>query len=160
LSSDVEIDQGSDFICDFRAMLSLSGPVPSKFRHPGLVPTLVPTLCCPLLAWYPPFVVLLVLPPTPCRPFVACAAAANVNSHTRLSHMTSFIGCDWCTHERCRPMMQKSQNFRQMIPRALRLAREISQDFPRIFRESQTTPRARAPTHNPTPTQPPLKPGA
>jgi hypothetical protein len=34
--------------------------------------------------------------------FVARAAAANINPHTRLSHMTPFTICDWCTRERCR----------------------------------------------------------
>jgi hypothetical protein len=87
-------------------------------------------------------------PRGPLFSFVVRAAAANVNPRTRLSHMTPFSGRDWCTRERCRPMMQKSCNSRnslQMTPRILPRARE----FPRIFRQSQTTPRARA--HHPRP---------
>jgi hypothetical protein len=63
---------------------------------------------------------------------VARAAAANVNPRTRLSHMTLFSGRDWCTRERCRPMMQKSQIFPEFPAddsQNLRRARE----FPRIF---------------------------
>ena len=113
------MDQGSDFICDFR------GPCPALSRPwSGTYP---------LLAWEPAFEV---VHEPPCHPFVARAAAANVNPRTRLSHMTPISGHDWCTRERCCLMMQKSQNFRQMIPRISRRARE----FPRNFRESPSTP--------------------
>ena len=79
-------------ICDIRAMLSMSRSVPS-----------------------PPFAVLrcpsqhpFCGPPSPLFSLVVRAAAANVNPRTRLSHMTPFSGRDWCTRERCRPMMQNS----------------------------------------------------
>ena len=79
---------------------------------------------------------------------LARAATTNVTLRTRLSYMTPFIVCDWCTRERYRLMMPNSQNFPEFSaddPRILRRAR----DSPRIFRESRTTPRARA--HHPHP---------
>jgi hypothetical protein len=82
------------------------------------------------------------------------ASAANVNPRMRLSYMTPFSGRD----ERYRLMMKIpgiSRNSQLMIPRILRRAR----DFPRIFRESRTT-RPGLEHTTPTPTQPPLKPGA
>ena len=98
---------------------------------------------------------LLVLYPTFLWSFVVRAAAANVNPRTRLSHMTPFSGRDWCTRERC----QKIPEFLADDFQNFATGSRISQDFPRIFRECQTTPRARAhtPTHSPTP---PLKPSA
>ena len=121
-------------ICNFRAMPSLSRPVPSKTWYPGLGNTL-------LLSFAVLCSTLLVVPRAPVFSLVVRAAAANVNPRTRLSHMTPFIVCDWCTRERCRLMMQKSLNFPEIpkiIPRILRRARK----FPRIFRQSQTGPRA------------------
>jgi hypothetical protein len=82
-------------------------------------------------------------PVTPCRSFVARAAAANVNPSTRLSHMTPFSGRDWCTRERCRQMMQKSQIFPEFSAddsQNFAASSGFSQNFPRIFRQSQTTP--------------------
>jgi hypothetical protein len=77
------MDQGGDSIRDFRAMP-------------------VPTLRCPFASLRRP---LFEVPATLCRPFVARAAAANVNPRTRLGHMTPLSGRDWCTRERCRLMM-------------------------------------------------------
>ena len=116
-------------ICDFRAMPSLCRPCAAL---------------CGTLVWEPPFAApsqpLFCGPRDPMFSLVVRAAAANVNPRTRLSHMTENIASSRVViGARFRPMMQKSQNFRQMIPR--------------IFRESRTTPRAR-PTHSPTP---PLK---
>ena len=74
---------------------------------------------------------------------MARAATANVNPRTRLSHMTPFSGHDWCTRERCRPMMQNSQNSQNSLPMTSRILRR-AREFPRIFRQSQTGPRARA----------------
>jgi hypothetical protein len=70
----------------------------------------------PSQPWEPPFAAPLQPlrggPPDPLSPpFVVRAAAANVNPRTRLSHMTPFIVCDWCTRERCRLMMQNSLDF-------------------------------------------------
>ena len=87
------------------------------------VSDLAPIYCCPLPVSCGCF------GPAPVFSFVVRAAAANVKPRTRLSHMTPFSGRDWCTHERCRLMVQISQNFLPMIPRILRGARE----FPRIF---------------------------
>ena len=62
--------------------------------------------------WYPGVVpTLRSRPRAPLFSLVARAAAAHVNPRTRLSHMTPVSGRDWCTRERCRLMMQKSQNF-------------------------------------------------
>jgi hypothetical protein len=83
--------------------------------------------------------------PGPLFSLVVRAAAAKVNPRTRLSHMTLFSGRDWCTRERCRLMMQNSWNSLPVTPRILRRARE----FPRIFRQCQTTPGARP--HHPHP---------
>ena len=109
-------------ICDFRAMPSLCRPCAAL---------------CGTLVWEPPFAApsqpLFCGPRNPLFSFVVRAAAANVNSRTRLSHMTPFSGRDWCTRERCRQNPRFSQNSRQMTPRILRRARE----FPRIFRESR-----------------------
>ena len=56
-----------------------------------------------------------------------CAAAANVNPRTRLSHMTLFLGRDWCTRERCQNFPEftagDSQNFAT--------GSRFSQEFPR-----------------------------
>ena len=87
----------------------------------------------------------LAVPPPPCRPFVARAAAANVNPRTRLSYMTPFSGHDWCTRERCRNFPEFQADYSQNFA----TGSTISQDFPR---KSDG-----APTHSPTP---PLKPGA
>jgi hypothetical protein len=116
-------------------------------------PSLALSLCCPLLYSAALF---LLFPRPPAAPFLARAAAANVNPRTRLSHMTPFIICDWCTREQYRLMMQKSQNFRQMTPRILRRAR----DSPRIFPGFSEKVGRRSglehtiPNHSPTP---PLK---
>jgi hypothetical protein len=110
----------------------------------------------PLLVWYPSFLWssagLFCGPRDPLFSLVVRAAAANVNPRTRLSHMTPFIVCDWCTRERCRPMMQNSHIFPEFPAgdsQNFAAGSRISQDFPRIFRQSQTTPRARP--HHPHP---------
>jgi hypothetical protein len=125
-------------ICDFRAVPSLWRPV----WYPGLVPSR------PWSGKHPscgPSLALSCGPRGPLFSFVVRAAAANVNSRTRLSHMTPFSGRDWCTRERCRQNPRFSQNSRQMTLRILRRSRE----FPRIFGQSQTTLGARA--HHPHP---------
>jgi hypothetical protein len=77
------MDQGSDFMSDFGAMPALPRPVPScsapgSGTHPSLA---FAVLCRPPLA----------VPPAPFGPFLARAAAANVNPRTRLSHVTGFL---------------------------------------------------------------------
>jgi hypothetical protein len=82
------------------------------------------------LVWYPPFSG----SPSPCRPLLARAAAANVNPRTRLSHPTPLSSVIGAPTEQCRLMMQKLQNSRQMIPRTcgeLEILPVFSQDFPR-----------------------------
>ena len=106
-------------------------------------------------AWEAPFAGLRGGPPDPLFSVVVRAAAANVNPRTRLSHMTPFSGRDWCTRERCRPMMQNPQIFPE-FPADDSQNFAASSEFPRIFRQSQTTPHT-TPTHSPTP---PLKPAA
>ena len=81
--SDFMSDFMSDFICDFGAMPALPRPVPScsapgSGTHPSLA---FAVLCRPPLA----------VPPAPFGPFLARAAAANVNPRTRLSHVTGFL---------------------------------------------------------------------
>ena len=113
------------------------------------------------LVWEPPvsglgttlFVVLrrpFLWSPPPLFSFVVRAAAANVNPHTRLSHMTPFSGRDWCTRERCRLMMQESQIFSEFPA-------DDSQDFAASSRISQDSDDAQG-SSTPPPT--PLKPGA
>jgi hypothetical protein len=109
----------------------LSHPVPPLVWHP---PSAV--LC------RPPFVVLSWSSrgsPTPCCPIVASVAAANVNPCTRLSHMIPFLGRDWCTRERCRLMMQNSQNSMWMTLRIFPQAQEFHRilDFARKSDEAQ-----------------------
>ena len=127
------------FICDFRAMPSLVPPcvVPWSENHPSVPPCPVPGLGTTLLlSFCCPSHTLFCGPRDPMFSLVVRAAAANVNPRTRLSHLTPFSGRDWCTRERCRLMMQNSsQDFAA--------SSGFSQNFPRIFRESQTTPRAR-----------------
>ena len=117
----------------------------------------------PSLVWEAPFAApsqpLFCGPRNPLFSFVVRAAAANVDPRTRLSHMTPFIVCDWCTRERCRPMMQNSHIFPEFPAddsQNFAASSTISQNFPRISRQSQTTPHT-TPTRSPTP---PLKPAA
>ena len=120
------MDQGSDFICDLRAMLSLSRHVPSKFGHR-------------------PFAGPLVVAVAPLWP--ARLRLTLILARTRLSHRTPFSGRDWCTRERCPLMMRKSRNFPEFPAddsKNFAASSRFFQDFPRIFRESRTTLRARA----------------
>ena len=123
--------------CDFRAMPSLCRPVPSLVSRPwpGKQPSLV---------WEAPFLwsspscgpsqPLFCGPRDPMFSFVVRAAAANVNPRTRLSHVTSFIVCDWCTRERCRQNPRFSQIFPEFPaddPQDFAAGSRIPQDFPR-----------------------------
>jgi hypothetical protein len=104
-------------------------PAPWSGTHPLLSSAV---LCCPLLSsaallssdgllsWS------FCGSPAPLCPFLARAAAANVNPRTRLSHVKPLSGGDW---GRCRLMMQNSQNSLPVTPKILRRAR----DSPRIF---------------------------
>ena len=77
------------------------------------------------------------------NPFAARAAAANVNPRTRLSHVTPFSGRDWCTRERCRPMMQKSHIFPEFPAddsQNFAAGSRIPQDFPRKSEAPPPTP--------------------
>ena len=105
---------------------------PWSDTHPPLLSSAA--LCCPSLA----FDVALSWTSSgslaPLCHFLACAALANVNPLTRLSHMTPFLGRNWCSRERCRLMMQH--------PRIdVATSSRIPQNFPRIFGESRTTRR-------------------
>ena len=86
-------------------------------------------------------------PLDPLLPHCGHVAAANVNPCTRLSHMIPFLGRDWCTRERCRLMMQKSQNSMRMTLRFSHKLKNFTGFW--ILRESRTSPRARA--HHPHP---------
>ena len=129
----------SDKICDFRAVQALCRPLPlCPVPWPGNQPSLVWEAAVPGLGSSRPWSGkhsprgLRGGPRGPLFSFVVRAAAANVNPRTRLSHMTPFSGCDWCTRERCRPVMQKSHIFPEFPAddsQDLRRARE----FPRIF---------------------------
>jgi hypothetical protein len=82
-------------------------------------------------------------PRDPLFSFVVRAAAANVNPRTRLSHVTYFIVCDWCTRERCRPVMQKSQIFPEFPAddsQNFAAGSRIPQDFPRKSEAPPPTP--------------------
>ena len=165
--------------CDFRAVQALCRPLPlCPVPWPGKQPSLV---CEPAVSglgtsrpWSgkhpscgPPLLVVLRSslrggPRDPMFSLVVRAAAANVNPRTRLNHMTSFIVCDWCTRERCRPMMQNPQIFPEFPAdnsQDLRRARE----FPRIFPGFSDKVRRRPGLEHTTPARsptPPLKPAA
>jgi hypothetical protein len=72
---------------------AMTGMIETRMASQGLGnESLVPILCSLRST-------LLGVPEPLCPSFVAHVAAANINSHTRLSHVTEILGHDWCTHE-------------------------------------------------------------